>query len=102
MNSINYYRPWKESRGDVNVVIRRGSWKGIWNDELQTLELYDLERDPGEQTDLSAAQPRLAAALGEQARAWLQACLSQATPPQELGEMDEQTQEQLRALGYFN
>ena len=40
------YQPWRRSRGDVNVVVRKGKWKGIWNDDLQTLELYDSGEGP--------------------------------------------------------
>ena len=31
VNRKKYYRPFKKSRGDLNVVIRRGARKGIWN-----------------------------------------------------------------------
>lgn len=102
INRVNYYRPWKESRGDVNIVIRQDRWKGIWNDEPGTLELYDLERDPDERSNLSSENAELAAALGATARAWLADCRAQTTPTEELGEIDTETQEKLRALGYFN
>jgi arylsulfatase A-like enzyme len=102
INQVNYYRPWKESRGDVNVVVRQDQWKGIWNDEPGTLELYDLDADPGERSDLNGEKPDLAAALGAQARTWLANCRAQAIPPAELDQIDAETQEKLRALGYFN
>jgi arylsulfatase A-like enzyme len=102
INRVNYYRPWKESRGDINVVIRQDRWKGIWNAELSRLELYDLAVDPGERSDLSGDYPELAAALGAKAHAWLADCQSRAIPPDEHGEIDAETQEKLRALGYFN
>ena len=31
MNRKKYHRPYKEQRGDINVVVRKGSWKGILN-----------------------------------------------------------------------
>jgi arylsulfatase A-like enzyme len=102
INPVNYYRPWKESRGDVNVVVRQGPWKGIWNDELSTLELYNLEADPKELMNVSVEHPGLERELGDRARAWLKDCWAQAKQPEELGEVDEETQERLRALGYFN
>jgi arylsulfatase A-like enzyme len=100
MNQIYYYRPAKESRGDVNVVLRQDQWKGIWNDELQNLELYDLSRDVGEQTDVSSVYVKLSEVFGETARRWLHDC--RALESAEAWEMDNQTREQLEALGYFN
>jgi arylsulfatase A-like enzyme len=102
LNRVDYYRPWKEDRGDVNVVLRQGRWKGIWNDELESLELYDLDLDPLEQTDVNDKQLEIADRLGQQAKAWLADCRSYAQLPDAMGEIDADTQEQLRALGYFN
>ena len=102
INPVNYYRPWKLSRGDLNVVVRKDQWKGIWNHEISTLELYDLEADPAERSDLSGRYPDLSRSMTDRAQTWLKNCQSQAKPPQDLGEVDEETQERLRALGYFN
>ena len=101
-NRAFYYRPYKENRGDLNVVVRQEHWKGIWNDELNALELYDLELDPAEQSNVSAQHPELVTSMGRQARSWLDECRAQARRPEEIGEIDIQTQEKLRALGYFN
>jgi arylsulfatase A-like enzyme len=100
MNQISYYRPRKEVRGDVNVVLRQDYWKGIWNDELQDLELYDLSQDSGEQQDLSSDNPELSELFGETARRWLHDC--RARESAEAWEMDDKTREQLESLGYFN
>jgi arylsulfatase A-like enzyme len=102
INTVNYYRPWKESRGDINVIVRQDRWKGIWNDELRNLELYDLEQDPGERSNVSAEEPEVGKVFSDRARAWLKDCWAQAKQPEELGEIDEESQERLRALGYFN
>jgi arylsulfatase A-like enzyme len=102
MSRAFYYRPDKERRGDVNLALRDGRWKGIWNAELQYLELYDLQHDPGEQTDVSAEHPERAKILSDRAREWLRDCAARAKPPAELGEIDPETMEQLRSLGYFN
>jgi arylsulfatase A-like enzyme len=102
MSRAFYYRRDKERRGDVNLAVRDGQWKGIWNDELQFLELYDLQRDPGEQADISAEHPERAKMLSDRAREWLRDCLALAKPPVELGEIDPEAMEQLRSLGYFN
>ncbi len=100
-NRRAYFRPWKESRGDVNVVVRRKEWKGIWNDEPQRLELYDLRADPAERTDISADHPELAQAFRHKARTWLETCLANGQKPEEIEEFDAETQEQLRSLGYL-
>jgi arylsulfatase A-like enzyme len=83
INRKEYYRPWNESRGDINVVVRRGSWKAIWNREPNTLELYDLSKDPREQQDVSEANAALALAMRAFARAWFEACRADAVPPPE-------------------
>jgi arylsulfatase A-like enzyme len=101
-NRVNYYRPWKESRGDLNVLLRQDRWKGIWNAELESLELYDLNIDPGELSDVIAGQPQLAQAMRQRAEAWLDNCRDRATQPGEVEQIDAETEERLRALGYFN
>ena len=101
-NDSFYYRPFKEKRGDLNVVVRRDQWKGIWNDELGAMELYDLTLDPGELSDLSVRQPQLVQGMSEKARNWLKICKNNAVEPERAEEMDEETRERLRALGYLD
>lgn len=98
INRKKYFRPWKDSRGDVNVVVRDGRWKAIWNAELGTVELYDLVDDPGETTDLAARQPDLSDKLLTAAAAWLETCGAGGLA-ENTGLSDDTTQ-RLRALGY--
>jgi arylsulfatase A-like enzyme len=104
VNEQSYYRAWKEVRGDVNVVVRQEQWKGIWNIEPKTMELYDLTGDPAERTDVSRQFPEVAARLRTHAQAWLNDCRKRLRPPIELegDELDAETTEKLRSLGYFN
>jgi arylsulfatase A-like enzyme len=103
INRKKYYRPYKETRGDVNLVIRQGHYKGIWNAEPQTLELYDLSTDPREMSDLSQRDPERAGLMERFARAWLDLCGSGASDPttSHPDDLDEQTRENLRSLGYL-
>lgn len=103
MNIKKYYRPWKESRGDINVVVRKGPWKGIWNVEPDTLELYDLSSDPHEQHDVAKANPALALAMQAFARVWYENCgKNAAAPPERAEPPGEETLRNLRLLGYVD
>jgi arylsulfatase A-like enzyme len=103
MNVKKYYRPWKESRGDINVVVRKGTWKGIWNVEPDTLELYDLSSDPHEQRDVAKSNPALALAMQAFARVWYENCgKNAAAPPERADAPDEETLRNLRLLGYVD
>ena len=60
------------------AALRDGDWKLVWQATLPSrVELYDLKADPGEQTNLAAAQPERVARM--QAR--LQAQAKDAVPP---------------------
>jgi arylsulfatase A-like enzyme len=98
INRKKYFRPWKEGRGDVNVVVRRGELKAIWNAELDTVELYDLGADPTESNDLATDLPELAAELRMVAGDWLEACGGDVGS--ESTDLSDDTRERLRALGY--
>ncbi len=102
-NVMSFYRSWKEQRGDINVVIRRGDWKGIWNVEPDTFELYELRCDAGEQRNVAPQHPELVAAMRENAAVWYETCAGNAGRTkltEEAGEFDEQTLQNLRTLGY--
>ena len=51
-------------------AAREGDWKLIEQYEDGSLELYDLAKDPGETTDLAAAEPARVAALRGKLEAW--------------------------------
>jgi len=105
LNVVKYYRPWKESRGDINVVVRLGSFKGIWNVEPDTFELYDLASDPHERQNVAAQYPDEVARMRDYAEQWLRDCLAQSQQAEDrvdLENLDEQTLENLRALGYVD
>jgi hypothetical protein len=41
--------------------VLEGRWKAVWMRD--TMRVFDLERDPGERTDLRAREPGVAARL---------------------------------------
>jgi len=104
INKKKYYRLFKESRGDENVVVRHDSFKGIYNVEPDTVELYDLSKDPAERFDLSGEQPGRADAIRSFVKNWLNGCSGGAGEPAPSGfdSLDEQTRRRLRSLGYVD
>jgi len=103
VNRHKYSPATEAQRGAVNVAVTDGRWRGIWNVQGDTVELYDTDADPGEQRDRAGDDPERAAALGALARQWaagrwptdlqLEASKTEA--------MDEETIRRLRAIGYL-
>ncbi len=67
-----HYPHYGNQGGEPSSIIRRGPWKLIhyWEDGRR--ELYHLETDPSEQTDVASSHPQLTATLGTALDAWLQ------------------------------
>lgn len=91
------------------LSVRKGKWKlarlRAPRDRMQfgrsEFELYDLEADPGEEADVSAANPELVAELRAALDAWRSDTPAYDGPETaEMKEVDEQTHALLRALGY--
>ncbi len=56
--------------GSPTSAMRQGNWKAIEFFETQTVEIYDLSKDPGETTDLSKKMPDQARELTAALHAW--------------------------------
>jgi len=78
--------------------VRQGRHKLVQGETPERLALYDLDRDPGEQVDLSSREPELAARLEERLRERVEPAAE--APPAPLVELDAEDLERLRALGY--
>ena len=65
--------------------------------------MYDLGSDALETHNLSAEEPKIAAQLSADARAWLEGCraLSRGDGAISTEALDEKTKESLRTLGYM-
>jgi arylsulfatase A-like enzyme len=101
LNRVNYYQPWKEESGDSNWAARQGHWKAIWNAEVETLELYDLDSDPQEQNNIGADNPQTVDAFRSQIIRFEKECQIQAATDLILFDRDEDQREKIRAMGYF-
>jgi len=102
MNRKKFYRPFKETRGDVNVALRQRNWKAIFNVETKSFELYELKEDAGETNDVADNEPDLARAMQRIAQTWFDECASGAAATAVPGTegLDEATKQRLRSLGY--
>lgn len=70
---------------------------------LKEQELYRVDRDPNEQTDLAAKEPSLLSRRGEELESATQQAKSGALKAREVDlTMDQAAQERLKALGYAN
>lgn len=59
-------------RGFPSTSLRRGDWKLIEFHEHDTVALYNLKNDPGEQNNLADSQPDRVAELRSELDRWLQ------------------------------
>lgn len=69
-NSTSFAYPKDPKHRSPNVAVRDGRWKLLVNADGSGAELYDLDKDAGEATDLAAKQPDVAKRLRENALAW--------------------------------
>ena len=77
--------------------LRRGRWKLIEGPEEGSLELFDLEADPGEKTNLAAREPERAHGMRAEIEAWRRAHTRERGDPAPLSPEDRA---RLEALGY--
>ena len=100
INRKKYYRPSHELRGDMNIALRHGKWKGIWNVERGSFELYDLGRDPGEKSNVAETQKDVADAMVKFAKGWLRDQV-RGTAAVSTRPHDREIESNLREMGYL-
>ncbi|MFO8009071.1 MAG: sulfatase-like hydrolase/transferase [Candidatus Brocadiia bacterium] len=75
----NQWRKWRETEGrrrwdyaflPAGWMARRGRWKLV-NPGTQQVELYNLERDPGERAGVAARHPDVVGQLSDAYRDWI-------------------------------
>lgn len=66
-----HYPHYGNQGGDPSSIIREGHWKLIHYWENEAKELYNLEKDPGEQLNVASEHLELVAQLDEKLMSWL-------------------------------
>lgn len=102
INLKKYYRPFKEQRGDINIVFHEGPWKAIWNVEPNTIELYHVPDDPDNMNNVAGDHPervtRFRAAFEEH---FGPLHLEQFRHTNDEWELSPEQEENLKTLGYL-
>ena len=80
-------------------AVRTGRWKLFEAPDEDRVELYDLEADPGERRDRSAAEPEQVERLSAMLADWRRRQEARAGAPRDLT-IPEDARDGLRALGY--
>lgn len=89
------------SGGPAELAVEDGRWKAIVGLASGGVRLYDTQVDPTERTDLAAREPERAARMRAAAERWLAERPALAgVEPVPGSEIDAETREQIRALGY--
>jgi arylsulfatase A-like enzyme len=78
-DALYWHFPCYVGRGTPSSAIRQGRYKLIEFFETGKVELYDLEKDPGEKNDLAESKGELARELHQKLKLW-QAELAAACP----------------------
>jgi arylsulfatase A-like enzyme len=69
-NAKGYIYPHNPRDKSPNVAVRDGRWKLLVNADGRGAELFDLNADPEEKTNLAGAYPEIAERLTKQALSW--------------------------------
>jgi arylsulfatase A-like enzyme len=101
---------YSETSGRI-FAARTAEWRFVYNPEklhpeapggpypIGDVELFDLRADRREQENLARRRPELVERLGADLLAWKRSHLREGGAPEQT--IDEETREELRALGYI-
>jgi N-acetylgalactosamine-6-sulfatase len=67
---FEYHHPQRGVAPSLPMAVRLGPWKLFADHQFSRIELYNLETDLGEQTDVSAAKPAVVRDLKARLRKW--------------------------------
>jgi hypothetical protein len=93
-------KPWGDRFRRIRQVLYQGRFKLIRSSD-GAHELYDLDRDPGESTNLFETRPEVAEALTRRLQMLVQEGLT-AGAAADAEELTEEQLEMMRALGYLD
>ncbi len=79
-----HYPHYGNQGGDPSSIIRYRDWKLIWYHEDQSLELYNVREDVGEQKNVVAEYPEVAGRMKTELDRWLQETEARMPIPNEL------------------
>jgi arylsulfatase A-like enzyme len=88
------------SETDKFKSIRTNEWKYIHNFDNNSGELYNLKKDPKELKNVINEEPEIAEKLRKKLFKWMAEAVNKSVEP-EKAEIDEETKERLRSLGYL-
>lgn len=94
--------PRMKGRFDRDLRTLRSNGYKLFAGEHGSIQLFDLDSDPGELRDVSGLQPERVAALKTELAAWMDAV--EEAPPEVLrppSDLSEEEVDRLRALGYL-
>ncbi|MCP4676980.1 MAG: sulfatase-like hydrolase/transferase [Deltaproteobacteria bacterium] len=86
---------------DVRFAMRRGYEKVIFSRNSQSMELYNLKKDPHEKNNIYKADKKRAGHLEKELFDWIRELRSVSPPPPVHNPLSPKETEQLRALGYL-
>jgi len=89
-----------DSDGNEHIRVREADWKLVRHGDDEADELYNLDADPGEQTNVIDSHPEQVRRLEKELDTHRRLVESTQTDDVERPDMDEDVKERLRRLGY--
>lgn len=91
---------YRDNDGDEHIRVRDAEWKLIVHGDNEADQLYNLNKDPGEQTNVIESHPEQERRLRKKLDTHRQLVESTRTDDVERPDVNEDVKERLRRLGY--